>query len=122
MHSAILSTCIKLPFVIKICVLSIFEWPLKTGFTVFEAQWLSGRVLDSTPRGRGFEPHRRHCVVVLEQDIYHSLVLFQPRKTRHSITERVLMGRKESNQTNKHTVLLFLCSENTDNRGKIEYN
>ena len=33
-HSAILSTFIKLPFVIKVFVLSIFEWPLKTGFTV----------------------------------------------------------------------------------------
>ena len=33
-HSAILSTFIQLPFVIKIFVLSIFEWPLKTGFTV----------------------------------------------------------------------------------------
>ena len=33
-HSAILSTFIKLPFVLKIFVLSIFEWPLKTGFTV----------------------------------------------------------------------------------------
>ena len=33
-HSAILSTFIKLPSVIKIFVLSIFEWPLKTGFTV----------------------------------------------------------------------------------------
>ena len=33
-HSAILSTFIKLPFVIKTCVLSIFELPLKTGFTV----------------------------------------------------------------------------------------
>ena len=32
------------------------------------AQWLSGRVLDSRPKGRGFEPHRRQCVVVLEQD------------------------------------------------------
>ena len=32
------------------------------------SQWLSGRVLDSRPKGRGFEPHRRHCVVVLEQD------------------------------------------------------
>ena len=29
-HSAILSTFIKLPFVIKIFVVSIFEWPLKT--------------------------------------------------------------------------------------------
>ena len=33
-HSAILLTFIKLQFVIKIFVLSIFEWPLKTGFTV----------------------------------------------------------------------------------------
>ena len=33
-HSAILSTFIKLPFVIKTFLLSIFEWPLKTGFTV----------------------------------------------------------------------------------------
>ena len=34
------------------------------------AQWLSGRVLVSRPRGRGFEPHRRHSVVVLEQDTF----------------------------------------------------
>ena len=33
-HSAILLTFIKLPFIIKIFVLSISEWPLKTGFTV----------------------------------------------------------------------------------------
>ena len=36
----------------------------------YGAQWLSGRVLDSRPKGRGFEPHRRHCVVVLEQDTF----------------------------------------------------
>ena len=30
----ILSTFIKLPFVFKTFGLSIFEWPLKTGFTV----------------------------------------------------------------------------------------
>ena len=34
------------------------------------AQWLSGRVLDSRQRGRGFEPHRHHCVVFLEQDTF----------------------------------------------------
>ena len=61
-----------------------------------------GRVLDSRPKGRGLEPHPRHCVVVLEQDhIYPSLVLVQPRNTRPYITERLLMGRKESNQTKK---------------------
>ena len=31
-HSAIHSTFIKLPFAFKTLVLSIFEWPLKTGF------------------------------------------------------------------------------------------
>ena len=64
------------------------------------AQWLSGRVLDSRPKGRGFEPHRRHCVVSLSKNINPSLVLVQPRKIRPFITERLLMGRKESNQTN----------------------
>ena len=34
-HSAILSTFIKLPFVSKIFVLSIFEWRLKASFTVW---------------------------------------------------------------------------------------
>ena len=35
-HSAILLTFIKLPFVIKIFVLYIFEWQFYTGFTVDE--------------------------------------------------------------------------------------
>ena len=33
--------------------------------------------------------------------IYPSLVLAQPRKTCPCLTERLLMGRKESNQENK---------------------
>ena len=33
-HSATHLTFIKLPSVIKIIVLSMFEWPLKTGFSV----------------------------------------------------------------------------------------
>ena len=47
------------------------------------------------------EPHRRHCVVSLSKNINPSLVLVQPRKTRPFITERLLMGRKESNQASK---------------------
>ena len=34
-------------------------------YFVIGAQLLSGRVLDSRPRGRGFEPHWRHYVVPL---------------------------------------------------------
>ena len=36
-HSAILSTFIKLEFVIKIFVLSIFEWRFYTGFSVLKS-------------------------------------------------------------------------------------
>ena len=35
-HSEIFSAFIKLPFVINIFVLSVFEWLLKTGFTTSE--------------------------------------------------------------------------------------
>ena len=65
------------------------------------AQWLIGRVLDLRPRVRGFQPHRHHCVVSLSKNINPSLVLVKPRKTIPCITERLLMGRKESKQTNK---------------------
>ena len=52
------------------------------------AQWLSGRVLDSRLR-----------VQASPASLRPSLVLVQPRKTRPFITERLLMGCKESNQT-----------------------
>ena len=84
------------------------------------AQWLSGRVLDSKTRSRGFEPHRRHCVVSLSKNINPSLVLVQPRKTRPFITERLLMGRKDLNQSNKQmyisniitTIIFFIKVHN----------
>ena len=72
------------------------------------AKWLSGRVLDSRPRCHGFEPHWRHCIVSLSKNINPSLVLVQPRKTSPFITERLLMGRKESNQTNWPSVLTYV--------------
>ena len=42
-HSTILLTFIQLPFVIKIFVSSIFEWPFYTGFTVL-SQFQDNRV------------------------------------------------------------------------------
>ena len=73
-----------------------FSFHLKQG-----AQWLSDRVLDSRPRDPLFKPHRHHCVVSLSKNINPSLVLVQPRKTHPFITERLLMGCKESNLTHK---------------------
>ena len=68
------------------------------------AQWLSGRLIDETERPRVRATLRcghgaRH--------IYPSLELVQPRKTRPCLTKRLLMGRKESNQTNKRTAMSF---------------
>ena len=83
------------------------------------AQWLSGRVLDSRPKGRGFEPHRRHCVVSLSKNIYPSLVLVQHRKTRPFITERLLMGRKESKQTNRNHIEMPTSNSHKHSKGKI---
>ena len=86
-----------------------FWWPWSNfqghfcTYTTKGGQWLSGRVLDWRPRGRGLEPHQRHCVVSLSKNINPSLVLVQPRKTYPFITERLLMGCKESKQT-KHTL------------------
>ena len=79
-------------------------------FILMGAQWLSGRVLDSRPKGSGLEPHWRHCIVSLSKNINPSLVLFQPKKTCPFMTERLLMGRKESHQTNK---LLFWVLKRT---------
>ena len=74
------------------------------------AQWLSGRVLDSTPRGRGLELHQCHCVGSLSKNINPSLVLVQPRKTRPYITERLLMGVKKqikkTNQADRTSILI----------------
>ena len=69
------------------------------------AQWFSGRVLNSRPRGRGFVPRRRHCVASLSKNINPSLVLIQPRKTRSFLTGRLLMRCKNQIKETKHLCL-----------------
>ena len=60
-------------------------------------------MLDSRPRGRGFEPHRSHCVVSLSKNINLKLSTDSTQEARPFTTEKLLMGRKESNQRNKQT-------------------
>ena len=45
-HSEILSTLIKLLFVIKIFVLPIFEWPFNTGLKYSKFSFLSDKQLE----------------------------------------------------------------------------
>ena len=51
--------------------------------------------------------------------IYPSLVLIQPRKTRPYITERLLMGRNESNQTSTSSAYFRLKLTATSRKGVI---
>ena len=88
----------------------------------------SGSVVQCLTRDREFEPCRRHCVVVLE----HSLVVVQSRKTHPRLTERLLMERKETNQTKKQkrgVASVFFClyrisyvfkEKKTSNRHKLD--
>ena len=61
----------------------------------------SGSVVECFTRDRGASGLSLTGVTVLSlsKNINPSLVLVQPRKTRPFITERLLMGRKGSNQT-----------------------
>ena len=64
----------------------------------------SGSVVECLTRGRRAAGSR--LTGIREQDNNcPSLVLAQPRKTRRCLTVRLLMGRKESNQTNKYQSL-----------------
>ena len=52
------------------------------------AQWLGGRVLDLRPRGRGFEPHWRHCVVSLSKTHLSLLSTGSTQEDSFHITEK----------------------------------
>ena len=67
---------------------------------------LRSAVVDCLTLDRGAENSSLTGVTALcpwARHINPSLVLVQPRKTCPFITERLLMGRKESNQTNKYS-------------------
>ena len=63
------------------------------------AQWRSALTGDQGAAGLSLTGVIALCP--LAKHIYFSLVLVHPRKTCPFITERWLMGRKISNQTNK---------------------
>ena len=98
-------SCILLKCAELLCIsFKVLKQIIKHSFFVlffFGGGGGSGRVLDLRPRGCRFDAHRHHCFESLSKNINSSLVLVQHRKTCPFITERLLMGRKESNQANK---------------------
>ena len=81
------------------CPLHFFECKI---WTPSREQWLSGRVLDSSPSGRGFKPHPRHCVRSLSKT-HLSLLSTDSTQDDPSPLKNCWLGHKESNQTNKWT-------------------
>ena len=69
----------------------------------------SGSVLECLTRERGAAGLSLTGITALwslSKTHYPSLVLVQPRRVRPCLNERLLMGCKESNQTNKQTCLV----------------
>ena len=80
-------------------------------FITIKVRERSGSVVECMTRNRGAAGSSLTCVTALcswARHISPSLVLVQPRKTRPYVTERLLMGSKESNQTNKQTIKVTL--------------
>ena len=83
-------------------VKEIYEKNLEFVLFQISSRWeRSGSVVECLTGGRGAAGSSLTCVVSLSKNINPTLVLVQPRKIHPYITERLLMGRKESNQTNK---------------------
>ena len=81
-HSAILSTFIRLPFVIKIFVLSIFERPFYTGFTVLSSVWklsLSKRPIIGFQDQLSLNAGQKYCRMLQRE---HSAILLTFIKLR----------------------------------------
>ena len=67
----------------------------------------SGSVVECLTQDQGAAGWSHTCVTALfplARTLNSSLVQVQPKKTRPFITERFLMGRKESNQTHKNNI------------------
>ena len=89
-----------------------WKWHVAAHLTTQLCKWIialsrecSGSVVECLTQDRRAAGSSLTVVTALcpwARHINPSLVLVQLRKTRHYITERLLMGRKESNQTNKH--------------------
>ena len=94
-HSALLSTFIKLPFVIKIFVLSIFEWPFYKGFTIFVSQKIDFVLAESE------DPDKMPCSAAF----HLGLLCLQkyPFEPRHKISNNVVCATSRLRQ-----VLLYI--------------
>ena len=74
-----------------------------------EAQWLSGRVLDSRSRGCGNEPHLRHCIASLSKTLYLMLSTGATQEDPSQHDSFFSLGPKKS-KTNKHNSICIIAA------------
>ena len=83
----------------------ITPWSSRCKLCVYRSRiaFLLGILIQGSTQGNDFFTGIVCLLIMLisKPFLYSSLVLVQPRKTRPYITERLLMGRKESNQINQ---------------------
>ena len=77
------------------------------------AQWLNGRVLDLRPKGRGFEPHRRHWVVSLSKTQLSLLstgsTQEDPSQRNWKIVDWDVKNQTKQKQISMHKISCKLC-------------
>ena len=106
-HSAILSTFIKLRFAINIFVLSIFEWPLKTGFTVVF------KILEHLP----YVYASSKCSDKITYMCIHN---FKPLLLAYAISTKIILFSYKTMK--KYTVKNINNKENNDNAITVQHN
>ena len=107
-HSAILSTCIKLPSVFKTFVLSFFEWPLKTGFTVLISQGHYSCLFDTTQHSYNSRPGVMFMYINTCEQGYQSTYFIGKYKeyilARNNIGFEIFMSRTSYYEQAKATI------------------
>ena len=121
-HSALLSTSIKLQFPIKTLVLSIFKWPLKTGFTVYPYNNPAWGICVCLQVQEIREMIDKIACNVEEVKMKHSTILSAPQTDDSKITFYNTMGldlrklRKRAKIRNRYNQAPHLTQ---DNNGKV---
>ena len=99
---------VKPDALISACVVPKSLCFMQAGKPQSRAQWLSGRVLDSA-EGLQVQASQASLRCVLEQEHNSYLSTGSTRNTCPYISEILLMGCKESNQTNKSIKIVHFC-------------
>ena len=108
-HSAILLTFINLPFGIKIFVLSIFEWPLNRGFTVYCINVSARVIIKKFQKGPHLKGPNNVTLYTLLRLLCKRLDLRRPENVSFMPPAFLLMPHKR--YTSSHSKVKYILHE-----------